>query len=441
MDSILRKNRKKVVVFWCLITAIFYSLATLVAPVMALKQENLRAASLDHSYFYDPEADNCVESTGNGNSDGSDVYMIGDSDTVLSESYIKEELPNITINAQSSIWFAENQPGLVSGVDRIKEMGNQNILVFALGSNGGITNDDINKLLDATKDKDLKIILTTIYYANGFAEKQMNSSNEVVKKAADDYDNISYMDWYAAASADPAKYMESDNIHPTAAGSEKLAEIVREAVNEVTSMRVSVSSGGAGSADYSAVYAAKNANENVFDVDDYSQWSAMWADGDEENMKKLLENYGDLAYQLGEAVGAPWVAILVQMRYEDPNSVCGTNNFWGNGCDSSHAYRGGSTIQGKNLGEGFAQYGETLSSDWYGPVHGVTDPKEYLEKIGPLWVQGDPNGAGYSTIESMKKSVDALQKYIDSAEGQAIVTKLVIIMVALVFAVIPLVRV
>ena len=128
-------------------------------------------------------------------------------------------------------------------------------------------------------------------------------------------------------------------------------------------------------------------------MDDYSQWSAMWADGDEENMKKLLENYGDLAYQLGEAVGAPWVAILVQMRYEDPNSVCGTNNFWGNGCDSSHAYRGGSTIQGKNLGEGFAQYGETLSSDWYSPVHGITDPKEYLEKIGPLWVQGDPNGA------------------------------------------------
>ena len=404
MDSILRKNRKKVVVFWCLITAIFYSLATLVAPVMALKQENLRAASLDHSYFYDPEADNCIESTGNGNSDGSDVYMIGDSDTVLSESYIKEELPNITINAQSSIWFAENQPGLVSGVDRIKEMGNQNILVFALGSNGGITNDDINKLLDATKDKDLKIILTTIYYANGFAEKQMNSSNEVVKQAAEKYDNITYMDWYAAASADPAKYMESDNIHPTAAGSEKLAEIVREAVNEVTSMRVSAPSGGTGR-------------------DDYSQWSAMWADGNKEDMKKLLENYGDLSYQLGEAINVPWIAIIVQMKYEDPNSVCGTNNFWGNGCDSSHAYRGGATIQGKNLGEGFAQYGETLSSDWYEPIRGITDPKKYLETLGPLWVQGDPNGAGYSTIEGMKKSIDALQEYIDSPEGQAIVTK------------------
>ena len=184
MGSILLKNRKKGGRFLVLMTAIFYFLINLATPVMALSQENLWAASLDHSYFYDPEADDCVESTGTGNSDGSDVYMIGDSDTVLSESYIKKELPNITINAQS-------EPGLVSGVDRIKDMGDQKILVFALGSNGGVTNEDINKLLDATKGKDLKIILTTIYYANGFATQQMNSTNEVVKRAAEEYDNLS----------------------------------------------------------------------------------------------------------------------------------------------------------------------------------------------------------------------------------------------------------
>ncbi|MBQ1387735.1 N-acetylmuramoyl-L-alanine amidase [Candidatus Saccharibacteria bacterium] len=425
MGSILLKNRKKGGRFLVLMTAIFYSLINLATPVMALSQENLWAASLDHSYFYDPEADDCVESTGTGNSDGSDVYMIGDSDTVLSESYIKKELPNITINAQSSIWFAQNEPGLVSGVDRIKDMGDQKILVFALGSNGGVTNEDINKLLDATKGKDLKIILTTIYYANGFATQQMNSTNEVVKRAVEEYDNLSYMDWYEIASSDPGRYMESDNIHPTTEGSEKFAEMVRDAVNEVTNMRVSTSSGPStsGDVDYSAVYAAKNADKSVFAVDDYSEWSAMWGDGNKDDMKKLLENYGDLSYQLGEAINVPWIAIIVQMKYEDPNSVCGTNNFWGNGCDPSHAYKGGATIQGKNLGEGFAQYGQTLASDWYEPIRGITDPKKYLETLGPLWVQGDPNGAGYSTIEGMKKSIDALQEYIDSPEGQAIVKK------------------
>ncbi len=176
------------------------------------------------------------------------------------------------------------------------------------------------------------------------------------------------------------------------------------------------------SGDYAKVLQAKNANESVFNVDSGSKWDASWSDGDKAGMKKLLENYGDLAYQLGDAVGAPWVAIIVQMKYEDPMSCCGANNFWGNGCDANHSsYCGASTIQGKNLGEGFVQYGETLSSDWCSSVRGISDPKEYLEKLGPLWVQGDPNGAGYTSIEYMKDSIDSLQSYIDSSEGQAIV--------------------
>lgn len=391
-----------------------------------ISQGQLEEFAQNDIIFYDPGEDDCVEAGSNGSSDGSDVYMIGDSDTVLSESYIKEALPNITINAQSGIWFSSDADG-VSGVNRIREMGNQHILVMEVGSNGGVEDEDINKLLAAIQGKDIKVILTTIFYADHYADSQMNSSNEVIRRAVEQHDNFSLMDWYEVASSDPAKYMNlEDDIHPSEEGMKKLAELVRESVNKVTNMRVSASSGGSvssGSIDFSAVRSAKNANESVFDVEDYSQWSAMWGDGNKEDMKKLLENYGDLAYQLGEAVGAPWIAILVQMKYEDPNSVCGKNNFWGNGCDPSHAYRGGSTIQGENLGEGFSQYGETLSDDWYAPVHGITDPKEYLEKIGPLWVQGDPNGPGYSSIEGMKKSVDSLQEYVDSADGQAIVTQ------------------
>lgn len=186
----------------------------------------------------------------------------------------------------------------------------------------------------------------------------------------------------------------------------------------ISSKKGSISASG----DYAKVMQAKNAEESVFNVESSSPWYAGWYDDDEAGMKRLLENYGDLAYQLGDAAGAPWVAILVQMKYEDPSSCCGANNFWGNGCDSSHSsYCGASTIQGENLGEGFVQYGETLSSDWYAPTRGISDPKEYLEKLGPLWVQGDPNGAGYASIEYMKDSIDSLQAYIDSSEGQAIV--------------------
>lgn len=145
-----------------------------------------------------------------------------------------------------------------------------------------------------------------------------------------------------------------------------------------------------------------------------------FSDGDPSSMKILLENYGDLAYQLGRVVGAPWIAILVQMRYEDPESVCGKNNFWGNGCPPGTP-PGGARIQGKNLGEGFQQYGKTLTNGYHDQALGVMDPITYLEKIGPTWVQGNVNGAGYGSIDGMRNSVRALQGYVSSSDGQAIV--------------------
>ncbi len=172
-----------------------------------------------------------------------------------------------------------------------------------------------------------------------------------------------------------------------------------------------------GSRDFASIMNAKNADKQYTDFDPPG---ATFSDTDTASMKTLLENYGDLAYQLGSVVGAPYVAILVQMRYEDPHSVCGKNNFWGNGCPPGTG-AGGASIQGANLGEGFQQYGKTLTNGVHDQALGITDAKQYLEKIGPTWVQGNINGAGYGSIGAMKNSVDALQAFIDTPEGQAIV--------------------
>lgn len=371
------------------------------------------------------ESCNGSTSYGGGNSDGSDVYLIGDSLSVHSQNEIKKEMPNITFTMNGSIrsgsYFAEDSSDYgPSGITRLSGVGDQPIIVFALGTNGGVSEDDITALINALKGKDKKVVLMTIAYGGGISKDQQSSTNTVIKNAASQYDNITYMDWESAVSSDVSAYIGADNVHPTEdKGRKKFAEIMHNAVNEITTMGSNISTGGTGNFD--KILTAKNANEYVFDVPSYSQWSAQWGDGDTVNMKKLLENYGDLAYQLGDAVGAPYIAILVQMRYEDPNSVCGANNFWGNGCDPSHAYRGGSTIQGKDLGEGFVQYAQTLTNGYHDQALGEPDPKRYLELIGPTWVQGDPNGPGYGSIEGMKKSVDALTAYIESPEGQEIV--------------------
>ncbi len=177
----------------------------------------------------------------------------------------------------------------------------------------------------------------------------------------------------------------------------------------------------AGTGDFAKVLSAKNAEKSFFNGQGDVP-SAQWSDSDTASMKQLVETYGDLAYQLGEAVGAPWIAILVQMRYEDPKSKCGRNNFWGNGCPSGTGV-GGASRQGANLGEGFVQYAETLTNGMHDQALGISDPKEYLEKIGPTWVQGSVNGAGYGAIEAMKKSVDALTEFVESAEGQEVASE------------------
>lgn len=176
---------------------------------------------------------------------------------------------------------------------------------------------------------------------------------------------------------------------------------------------------GSATGDFAKIMTAKNADKSFFNGSGDVP-SARWADNSPDSMRQLLETYGDLAYQLGDAVGAPYIAILVQMRYEDPNSVCGKNNFWGNGCPPGTG-AGGASIQGQNLGDGFTQYGQTLLNGYHDQAIGVSDPKAYLEAIGPTWVQGNVNGAGYGSIDAMKVSVDALQAYADSPEGQAIV--------------------
>lgn len=181
----------------------------------------------------------------------------------------------------------------------------------------------------------------------------------------------------------------------------------------------SINENDKGTRDFSSIMNAKNADKQYTDFDPPG---ATFSDTDTSSMKTLLENYGDLAYQLGRVVGAPYVSILVQMRYEDPHSVCGKNNFWGNGCPPGTG-AGGASIQGSNLGEGFQQYGKTLTNGMHDQALGITDPKQYLEKIGPTWVQGNINGPGYGSIGSMKNSVDALQNFINTPEGQAIVQK------------------
>lgn len=239
------------------------------------------------------------------------------------------------------------------------------------------------------------------------AESYSDLFEVIVEKAVGGSDTIK--DSYAQQIAESSHYQDAKTRR------ENAVAIYKKYSNNMTPINVTVD----GTGNFDNIMNAKNADKQYSDFDPPG---AAWNDADTESMKFLLETYGDLAYQLGQAVGAPYIAILVQMRYEDPHSVCGKNNFWGNGCPPNTP-PGNAKIQGKNLGEGFQQYGKTLTNGYHDQALGITDPIEYLEKIGPTWVQGNVNGAGYGSIAGMRNSVRALQEYINTPEGQAIVSQ------------------
>ena len=194
----------------------------------------------------------------------------------------------------------------------------------------------------------------------------------------------------------------------------------------------SSTTGSSASGDFSSIKSAKNANKSVFDTDEYGEWGANWNDNDTASLKRALETYGDLAYQTGKAIGAPWKAIFVQMRYEDPGSVCGKNNFWGMGCPPNTSKGNGSNYD--TLGDGFAGYAKYATQICTGARNvsdldacraslKVSDPLQYLKNLGPLWVQGDANGNGYWFIDAVKNSLNKLDAFLATDEGKAIVEK------------------
>ena len=173
--------------------------------------------------------------------------------------------------------------------------------------------------------------------------------------------------------------------------------------------------------DENSISGAKNAEKQADEVG-----ALTFDDNNNESMKKVLENYGDLAYRTGQAYGVPWVAIIVQGRYEDSGSqgfgnMCGKNNFWGLACPPGTSAGGGANYT--SLGEGFKGYGKFTHNGNYEDALKETDPYEYLKKLGPMWVQGNKNGAGYGSIKAMGKSIEALTKYMETDEGKEVIAQ------------------
>ncbi len=159
---------------------------------------------------------------------GRHVTLIGDSISSMSKDEILEELPGIDFEAVRGIKFSEYREGVgEGGLTRLKRHAMRDVIVFLLGSNGGVNSSELNDLIDYVGPK-RKIILMTTYRETA----DMQKWNQRVYKYFNSEDNIYLIDWYIINLGNADRYLLNDRVHPNKEGRAYFAKMIKQTVLE-----------------------------------------------------------------------------------------------------------------------------------------------------------------------------------------------------------------
>ena len=145
--------------------------------------------------------------------------MIGDSVSVRIIPYFEEAFPDGLIDAQVSRQF-------YTGIDVFsyyEELGVVGkTVIFALGTNGVATDDQIDDLVAAVGSE------RQIYFITARApESWIDATNTALWSASSRYENVSIIDW-AAISAGQEQYFDGDGTHLTEEAAQVYVDMIKE---------------------------------------------------------------------------------------------------------------------------------------------------------------------------------------------------------------------
>ena len=153
-----------------------------------------------------------------------DVLMIGDSVSVRAIPNFTETFPYGAIDA------AVNRQ-LTVGEDVYRSYAEQgivgDIVVFALGTNGQVTDEQLDDLLgEVGTDKHVLFVNTRS------PQTWMAETNAALERAADRYDNVQVIDWYSA-SAPHGDWFDGDGTHLSQDGAQAYIDLVHDAIADL----------------------------------------------------------------------------------------------------------------------------------------------------------------------------------------------------------------
>ena len=163
-----------------------------------------------------------VETDKNGFPAGAyDVLMIGDSVSLRTIPNFEQTFPHGHIDAAKNRQFT-------TGVDLASQYiaGNQagKIVVIALGTNGLVTDENIDQMMSLLGDKRVVVFITT-----RSPQPWVGPTNEAITRAAERYPNVRIIDWYGYSEGRNDLF-DGDGTHLSSDGAAQFIQLVYDAV-------------------------------------------------------------------------------------------------------------------------------------------------------------------------------------------------------------------
>lgn len=154
---------------------------------------------------------------------GEGITAIGDSVMIGIEPYLKEKLPEITVDGKVGRQMSQATK-VIHDLNAQGKLGEQ--IVIELGTNGPFNKEQLRSLLQSLADAK-RVILVTARVPKGWED----TVNRNIKEAAEEFSNTTVLDWYAA-SAGKDDYFYKDGVHLKPDGGRYYASLIVEALQE-----------------------------------------------------------------------------------------------------------------------------------------------------------------------------------------------------------------
>lgn len=186
--------------------------------VEVLNKEAKNAAPQDQQAVDDSDKDN------DGFPDGAyDLLMIGDSVSLRAVDTFDGVFPHSHIDAEKGRQF---DAGRATFEGYLQQNLAGKIVVFALGTNGLVTDDQIDAIMADAGDKRIVVFVNT-----RSPQPWVSSTNQAIANAATRYKNVRVIDWYGY-SANRNDLFDGDGTHLSTTGVSEYLNLIHNAVKK-----------------------------------------------------------------------------------------------------------------------------------------------------------------------------------------------------------------